>query len=883
MLPEEVPFGYYTHINFAFATINPSTFQLTPGTMRVQDYLQRIQALKFFQPDLQVWVAVGGWTFNDPGPTATTFSDIARSTAAQDAFIDSVISMMRTFSLDGLDLDWEYPVAEDRNGRKEDFDNFVTLMQRMRQRLNDKGMSNKGLSLTLPSSYWYMKHFDIVRLEKYVDWFNIMSYDVHGSWDIDNKHTGPWVNAHTNISEIQDALDLLWRNKIKPEKVVMGHGFYSRSFALADPNCSEPGCRVVSGGNGGKCSKTTGVLLHAEIQDIIKEKGLTPKLYRDATYKAVHWDDQWVSFDDLATWRLKNNIFRSQCISGIMVWAASQDDKNSTNLKALVSSVDRKVMPTPDFVEKPTVRPDPAFLAANKSCTWTGCGQECPSGYKLVMRNSKPKEIFGDDCTVGGMKKLCCPSDQEQPKCEWRGHKNTGSCKAGCNRDEVELGGTRVGCKSGYQAACCTYTESTKAWRSCAWTTGSCEMGEKQSCPAGRPERVAGAAWGWGSVGPCGWGDSERSYCCLDTPPAFQTCKWITDTEDRKGKYCDACRDDQINIAMRSTSTCLTPYEALCCDRPRLDTRGDDDPENYNPGFGSDAIKGWRALIKRYMDNPTCPANVLEPPIPDALERRSLADEAAETDDAQKRAPSCLLQDWNVLSTTTSNMLVVRNDRDGFAGVWDNDFAGPLDEMYTMSNLRNYSDTYPENSVSNTVVTMLYNPTTGGEQMRRARYWSEYICLPQLAEEGRSKRDDSELHVPPPEGDDSSQPDELEEEGLTMLEERNIWGLGGKDSGWSDNRSPNLRSILLGIAQGVLTLHYARWIPYRAATGRGNRNPGPLLELAYWIGPEPGVAPENPETYDRFRDTRAGHAQDPDRWIGRLLHTPWYPVRSGRA
>ena len=34
-------------------------------------------------------------------------------------------------------------------------------------------LGGKGLSVTLPSSYWYLQHFDIVHLEKHVDWFNV--------------------------------------------------------------------------------------------------------------------------------------------------------------------------------------------------------------------------------------------------------------------------------------------------------------------------------------------------------------------------------------------------------------------------------------------------------------------------------------------------------------------------------------------------------------------------------------------------------------------------------------------------------------------------------------------------------------------------------------
>ncbi|KAF2182131.1 glycoside hydrolase family 18 protein [Zopfia rhizophila CBS 207.26] len=291
-----IPYGTYTHINFAFATINPRTLEIDIGNANTKDMLERIGSLKLLQPDLEIWVAVGGWSFNDPWqPTHTTFSDIASSKESQDRFIKSVMRFMATYGFDGIDIDWEYPVADDRSGKPDDYKNFVSLMKNMRNTFKGGfmgigGALGNGISLTLPASHC------------------------------------PFVNAHTNMTDIQEGLDLLWRNDIDPDKVVFGMSYYSRSFQLANPGCSEPKCIVASAGEAGSCSNTVGVLLHAEIQDIVKEKKLAPKLYRDEAVKAIHWDNQWVSFDDLATWRLKGNSIRSQCIKGVMVWVISQDD-----------------------------------------------------------------------------------------------------------------------------------------------------------------------------------------------------------------------------------------------------------------------------------------------------------------------------------------------------------------------------------------------------------------------------------------------------------------------------------------------------------------------------------------------------------------------------
>jgi chitinase len=271
------------------------------------------------------------------------------------------------------------------------------------------------------------------------------------------------------MTDIQEGLDLLWRNDIDPDKVVFGMSYYSRSFQLANPGCSEPKCIVASAGEAGTCSNTVGVLLHAEIQDIIKEKKLTPKLYKDEAVKTIHWDNQWVSFDDVATWRLKGNNIRSQCIKSVMVWAISQDDNQGTNSKALLSALGRKVMAMPDFTEAPPQQQVPQPISL---CRWANCGENCPAGFKTVPRDGTDLMMTDDThCPMnpGTQSLFCCPSDWTLPTCTWRGHRNSGYCKAGCSDGEVEVGTLKVGCKKSHQSACCVDSAPVKAYGSCKW------------------------------------------------------------------------------------------------------------------------------------------------------------------------------------------------------------------------------------------------------------------------------------------------------------------------------------------------------------------------------------------------------------------------------
>ncbi|KAH7117368.1 glycoside hydrolase superfamily, partial [Dactylonectria macrodidyma] len=338
MEPEDIPLGYYTHINFAFALIDPDTFRMDVMDSGTASRYDRVTALKAKQPDLEVWIAIGGWAMNDPGEYRTVFSDLAKSESAQDVFFESLITFLQKHDFDGVDIDWEYPVAEDRGGIDEDFDNYVNFLARLRNRLNNSG-KQYGLTLTLPASYWYLKGFNIVDMEQYLDWFNIMTYDIHGVWDANIDSLGPYAYAHTNMTEIQMALELLWRNNINPGRVVLGLGFYGRSFTMKDPDCMTAGCEFTDGANGGECTGTEGVLSAAEINQII-EDGATVTLDEEAAVKIVTWDsNQWVSWDDAETLKTKVEYANKRCLGGTMVWAIDLDD--GTLIEALGESIAR--------------------------------------------------------------------------------------------------------------------------------------------------------------------------------------------------------------------------------------------------------------------------------------------------------------------------------------------------------------------------------------------------------------------------------------------------------------------------------------------------------------------------------------------------------------
>ncbi|KAJ7300594.1 hypothetical protein DFH08DRAFT_725187, partial [Mycena albidolilacea] len=345
--PEKISAETLTHINFAFALISNS-FNVVEMAAGDTDLWKRTTALKSRNPTLKVYLSIGGWTFNDP-PTSRIFSEMVASDANTQTFISSVLHVFESYGFDGLDVDWEYPAANDRGGVPEDTQNYVTFMAKVKKAFSGPGY---GLTFTAPSSYWYLQHFDLPGLLESADWVNVMTYDLHGFWDGKDIWIGPIVAAHTNLTEIDEAFKLYWRVGVQSSQMVMGFGFYGRSFTLASGDCPDPGCIWASGGNAGPCSGQSGILMYNEIQTILDRTvdkcdgnapnsvscasaGSSPAVTlpvfdEEAAVKYIRWDDnQWVSYDDADSFAVKMNYANDHCIGGSMIWSMDQDDDNN--------------------------------------------------------------------------------------------------------------------------------------------------------------------------------------------------------------------------------------------------------------------------------------------------------------------------------------------------------------------------------------------------------------------------------------------------------------------------------------------------------------------------------------------------------------------------
>ncbi|KFY99091.1 hypothetical protein V500_01463 [Pseudogymnoascus sp. VKM F-4518 (FW-2643)] len=397
--PRNIDTTKFTHLYYAFASINPETYEITV-TDKDKEIIPEFTVLN---TTLKTWIAVGGFDFSEPDtPTHTTWSDLVSSSANRKTFITSLIDFMDFWGFSGADLDWEYPVDETRGGKKTDTANFVLLVKEMRERFGTK----YGISMAIAPDYWYLRWFDLFSMQQYVDFFGFMTYDLHGFWDGLNANIGTTIRGQAGIDEIQNNTAPLYFDKLDFDKINFGLAYYGRGYTLANPTtCKELGCTFTGPSNPGKCTKQKGVMSLTEIQQLIDTEGFTPTLLGPQMMKSIQWADQWIGYDDDETFAMKKAWADDYCFGGTMAWSV-------------------------DFYSGP----------GNGNTPPTTTDGTCGKDHDYTMCGNG----FGSCCSSGGW---CGDSDahcgsgcqSESGECTQGGPTTDGSCGVGNNGLECDL------------------------------------------------------------------------------------------------------------------------------------------------------------------------------------------------------------------------------------------------------------------------------------------------------------------------------------------------------------------------------------------------------------------------------------------------------------
>lgn len=164
-----LPAERLTHLNYAFAVVNPAGDVVLPSPTDA-GHLAQLVALRSRHPDLRILLSVGGWG-------ADHFSDAALTANSRARFARSAVALIQQHHLDGLDVDWEYP-GQPGPGikfRPEDKTNFTLLLADLRQHLDAASAAtgrtgvDRYLLTIATSDGKYFAHTEMSVLHRFVD------------------------------------------------------------------------------------------------------------------------------------------------------------------------------------------------------------------------------------------------------------------------------------------------------------------------------------------------------------------------------------------------------------------------------------------------------------------------------------------------------------------------------------------------------------------------------------------------------------------------------------------------------------------------------------------------------------------------------------------
>ncbi|TNF41297.1 MAG: glycoside hydrolase family 18 protein [Bacteroidetes bacterium] len=315
-----------THINYAFANIIDGEVRfgseaIDDTEMNVDD-LRELSALRKVNPDLKILVSVGGWGWSG------NFSDAALTDSSRNRFGASAARFVRDYSLDGIDIDWEYPnhPGAGNTYRPEDVHNFTLLLECVRKHIDSLAMAEGRkdkylLTIATGASEHYAANTELGPLSEYLDFINIMTYDFHhGGSTQTGHHANLWLSEWdaADGDATDKAVELHLKAGVPPEKLNIGIPFYGRIWRGVEP---------VNNGLYREAETTGAGMPYAEVLKALADPAFT-RLYDSSAASPFLWnatDSVFISYEDEGSIAARMEYIRSKGLGGVMFWEYTED------------------------------------------------------------------------------------------------------------------------------------------------------------------------------------------------------------------------------------------------------------------------------------------------------------------------------------------------------------------------------------------------------------------------------------------------------------------------------------------------------------------------------------------------------------------------------
>lgn len=310
---------YLTHINYAFAELyfkdgKYEKFDLQGNRAR----FDQIKKLKEKYNHLKITLSFTNTVSNPDNTIHGGFSALCKSPEMRKKFAEDCKAFVKEEGIDGIDIDWEFPgmtFGSNAFDAEVDVDNFTLLMKDLRETLNKSTeLTYAGYCMNVRErAEGGRKYIDAAAVAPYVDFINIMTYDMADAPGHQSAISRPdlYWDCQRSINDYAKA-------GVPYNKLVLGIPFYGRN-------------NFASGGA-------------INYRDILK-------LNKDEGYIIDNWDDTgkvpyvskngqfYCGYDNPQSIAIKGEWILGLGMKGMMCWDYEGDDDNGTLRRAVWNAV----------------------------------------------------------------------------------------------------------------------------------------------------------------------------------------------------------------------------------------------------------------------------------------------------------------------------------------------------------------------------------------------------------------------------------------------------------------------------------------------------------------------------------------------------------------
>ncbi|CAI2349598.1 unnamed protein product [Caenorhabditis sp. 36 PRJEB53466] len=310
----EVPIDLCTH----FILINSAHVSENGELEADIDDFEEFGRLRDRRDDLKLLVSI-----TSPNPS---FSCLTSSESLMNNFALDLLHEFRENRLDGVDIDWEFPVWS-RDAEPSDRAQFGEFLKILNYHLSADGFL-VSVAVSGPPTI-SKKAYDVEPLKKYADMVQVMNYDFH----VYNKYSNPFVGFNAPIHPMMAEISVLgkmnseasmktWLEMGLPKNITyFGVPTYARAFQLLSRHLHKPYSPAVRD-RPELCNldDICHLINDSNYKKVWNRRALAPYLYGS--------DGLWISYENRKSVRAKVEFAKSLQVAGIMVFSVGSDDGN---------------------------------------------------------------------------------------------------------------------------------------------------------------------------------------------------------------------------------------------------------------------------------------------------------------------------------------------------------------------------------------------------------------------------------------------------------------------------------------------------------------------------------------------------------------------------